>query len=252
MCTATLYRSQGSFLLTASRDESRCRKEAGIKESEFEDSQIVYPVDAAANGTWVGCNSHGLAACLLNLYQSDYQGVLSRGLIIPKLLENTSLKEAHTWLTDHFQTDLYSAFVLLLMDTQHLYRYQWDGEIFVNQRIDFNHWFLESSSSVDLENTLAYRHDKFFHWKEDNGKASDVLSFHLKRDADASKSVCMAREKSHTKSISQVSVTQNDVEFRYLAPEKLESAINTVLKPSALQCFSLNAESSGLPKACSA
>lgn len=253
MCTATVYRSHSTLLLTANRDESRNRNEAGIKASKVGETHLVYPVDAAANGTWTGVNNHGVAACLLNMYQSDYQGVLSRGLIIPKLLEKESLSEVRTWLNTSFQAELYSAFVLLIMDVNCLYRYKWDGDKLIEEAIDFDHWFMESSSSVELEATLSYRHEKFSRWQKENGKANDVMALHLSRDANASKSICMAREKSHTKSISQIAIAEAGIEFRYLAPEFLESSVNTPGKHADIECVNLNpVDNSEFPKACSA
>lgn len=255
MCTASVFRSSNSLLLTANRDELRTRNEAGIKQLNINETHLVYPVDAAANGTWVGGNNHGVAACLLNMYQSNYQGVLSRGLIIPKLLEKENLADVRGWLTSIFRAELYSAFVLLVMDIDELYRYKWDGEELIEEIIEFDQWFLESSSSVSLLPTLEHRQQLFSDWQRENGKANDVMAFHLSRDVNnASQSVCMAREKSHTKSICQVAIDQAGVEFRYLAPEYLESAVNTSNKPAGIQQLSLDPiiNTNTLSRACSA
>lgn len=236
MCTVSVYRDQNLLLVSANRDELRTRREAGLQRRTPAQIEQVYPLDAAANGTWIGANACGVSACLLNMYESDYQGVLSRGLIIPKLLGMQNLSAVRQWLNSAFNPALYSAFVLLVMDKSVLYRYRWDGQTLAEELVEFDRWFLESSSSVDLHPTLRHRRQLFQKWQQQDGDPQNILDFHLLRDEEnASQSVCMAREKSHTKSISQVVVTSNRIEFRYLEPAKLESFVNRRIQPKDLQ-----------------
>lgn len=255
MCTISVLRNQeGSILLTANRDELRVRGELGLMQNKQDDVKRIYPVDAQANGTWLGVNNYGVAASILNFYEVKYQGTLSRGLIIPHLLEFKHLADARRWLTQTFEPDLYSSFVLLLMSRENIYRYRWDGKSLQEETLNFteNYFhkssnsvpskhnfssgFLEVSSSVDLQNTLAHRHQLFQQWQEQGGDEKSILNFHLTRDGNnSSPSVCMAREISHTKSISQIYLGPDGGQFRYLAPEKLVTMINATPEVDAME-----------------
>ncbi|MBL1293868.1 MAG: NRDE family protein [Thiotrichales bacterium] len=239
MCTVSILRNKNGLIVTSNRDELRTRDEAGIRQELTGATHRIYPVDAQAKGTWVGVNDFGVVSSLLNMYESDYKGDTSRGLIIPRLLEFQSLVEAREWLTSSFQPRQYSAFVLLLMDKEDLYRYRWDGLSMDEELIEFSNYFLESSSSVNLSDTIAHRQCLFKAWqlKSDiNNSANEMLTFHCARDeGNATKSICMARELSHTKSVSQIQIDDSDVDFRYLSPQKLAEKVNTYVKVEDLE-----------------
>jgi len=257
MCTVSILRHKSGMTVTSNRDELRTRNEAGVKQELAGSTQRIYPVDAQAQGTWVGVNDYGIAASLLNMYESEYQGSLSRGLIIPRLLEFQSLDDARDWLTQSLQPYLYSAFVLLVMDRNDLYRYRWDGNSLTEELIEFSHYFLETSSSVDLVETVAHRQRIFKEWHDAEGHCEAVLTFHCKRDETSStNSICMAREHSHTKSVSQIQIDDNTVYFRYLSPDCLEQFVNTQIDATQLEVVeyelldSLQSNTAVLPKVC--
>ena len=159
MCTVSILRNNDGFVLTANRDELRLRDECGLKQHTDGMTASVYPVDAQAKGTWVGVNNYGLA-------------------------EFNCLNDIRLWLTQSFQPALYSAFVLLVMDGHEVYRYRWDGEKLSEELIEFSQYFLESSSSVDLHETLAYRQSLFHDWHRNGGDMESILAFHLRCDED--------------------------------------------------------------------
>ena len=259
MCTISILRNlEGSILLTANRDELRTRGELGLKQDKRSNVQRIFPVDAQANGTWLGVNNYGVVAAILNFYEVPYQGTLSRGLIIPSLLEFECLSDARSWINESLKLADYSAFTLLLMDREEVYRYRWDGVTLQEQVLDFTkqHFhgahksnstknnfssgFLESSSSVDLHNTLSHRHKLFQLWQEQGGDEKSILGFHLARDENnSSPSVCMARKLSHTKSISQIRLDATGGQFCYMAPDCIDAMVNTIpsLEASKLEAM---------------
>jgi len=248
MCTISILRNlEGSILLTANRDELRTRDELGLKQDQRNTVQRIFPVDAQANGTWLGVNNYGVVAAILNFYEVPYQGALSRGLIIPSLLEFECLHDARGWLNESLELSEYSSFTLLLMNREEVYRYRWDGVTLQEQVLDFtkqyfhsshksgsaksnfSSGFLESSSSVDLHNTLSHRHRLFQKWQEQGGNEKSILGFHLARDENnSSPSVCMARKLSHTKSISQIHLEATGGQFSYMAPDHVDAMVNTI------------------------
>jgi len=245
MCTVSIFLDKGKLLLTASRDESRTRGEDGVKQFHHNGNQCIYPIDTKSKGTWLGVNDCGIVAAILNMYQVvDHQGSHSRGLIIPELLKHKSLSQVDDYLQS-LDAKCYSPFVLLVLNNATVYRYCWNGVSMQKENLsasnEFEHGYLESSSSVDTDLTIAYRQQLFQQWKQDkpeNNLAVKILEFHLTRDEnEQSASVCMARSRGHTKSISQVMLSEHAAEFHYLAPEKLEAMVNTSLSETELNAL---------------
>ena len=100
MCTVTIVPYDDGFRLVCNRDERRDRP-AAIPPMNRRQSHrtAIYPQDPLGRGTWVGGNDAGLVAALLN--RSINAGapggkgpLRSRGLIIPELLDASSVAEA--------------------------------------------------------------------------------------------------------------------------------------------------------------
>ena len=233
MCSVSIFIDAGRLLLTANRDELRTRGESGVKLENYNDLKCIYPVDTESKGTWVGANNYGVVAALLNMYEKKHPGSQSRGIIIPHILKYTSLHEVHVYLTQSFKPEQFATFVLLVMDKGRIHRYAWDGKMLNVQTsiLESSPWIFETSSSVNTVKIQHHRQKLFQQWQQQVKGAdidSEILNFHLLRDIeDTSSSVCMAREKTHTKSITQISINSDVGEFRYLPPNQLDSAVNT-------------------------
>ena len=94
MCTATWIISKNGYELFFNRDELKTRLVA-VPPTMAAVNQIRYisPADADAGGTWIAVNEFGFAACLLNHYAKNADGVgpihpLSRGHIIHLVLSS--------------------------------------------------------------------------------------------------------------------------------------------------------------------
>ena len=100
MCTVTVVPSRDGFRLGCNRDEQRDRVAAlPPAVHTLRHRTAILPVDPAGQGTWVGVNGAGVAAALLNrtidsTAPIDKGSLCSRGLIIPRLLDSASLKDA--------------------------------------------------------------------------------------------------------------------------------------------------------------
>ena len=79
MCTVLFLQGPpGHFILAGNRDEMRTRDRALPPVVDARGQyRLIYPVDATAGGTWMGANTHGMVATLLNHYQDaqHYQPV---------------------------------------------------------------------------------------------------------------------------------------------------------------------------------
>src|SRR5262245_28505359 len=94
MCTVSIVQSGQRLLLTMNRDDAPARKEAGPTARQLGGSVFSAPTDLAANGTWIGVNAYGLAACLLNRYDPAPAGIVSRGLVVLDVMNAVDLASA--------------------------------------------------------------------------------------------------------------------------------------------------------------
>lgn len=119
MCTVSLIPTAGGFRLIANRDERRSRQ-AGLapQARTLGSRRALFPVDAAAGGSWVGVNDRGLAVALLNRYtmaahdacascvdarkDTGRGSLITRGTLVPLLLACDDLRSAlaSAWTID--------------------------------------------------------------------------------------------------------------------------------------------------------
>lgn len=102
MCTAIIQSvGVGGLLLAGNRDEliTRQRGEGPQLHELGRGLAAIYPRDVDAGGTWVGVNTAGLVATLLNNYPADAAlrapaAAVSRGVLVPAMLEHETLEGA--------------------------------------------------------------------------------------------------------------------------------------------------------------
>ncbi len=204
------------------RDEYRNRDESNTTHNE---NGCFYPIDKQSSGTWFGFNQHGNVLALLNRYQDKNIGAkTSRGIIIPKLLAHKNIHQINQTLN---QMDMgnFNPFDLVVKTHNNTIQYSWDRQQLSHVKLPNKQPFLLSSTSVNAATILPFR-QKLFHdylAKYSNIKAKHVLSaLHLVQDSnDTSSSIFMAREETHTKSISQVIIENNSLNFNYLTEKNL-------------------------------
>ncbi|OIB57961.1 NRDE family protein [Natrialba sp. SSL1] len=115
------------------------RDEAVYRDSQppaiySEDPLVVAPRDAAAGGTWIGFNEHGLFVGITNKWtDADLAGDRSRGLLVADVLESPSVTEAAAVVEDATAAAEYDGFSLVVADADDAACYQWDGELSVTE-----------------------------------------------------------------------------------------------------------------------
>ena len=224
MCTVSIYQRNDTCILTMNRDESRQRPEAGVTHTDrtAQSPAGSYPLDSLSGGTWLGMSEAGFALCVLNRYdRRHFPGLLrSRGEIIPAALKSESISACIDYLTQ-LCTKNFAGFDLLLVDHRQCWLFSWDCEHYNISEIMLHPWYLHTSSSVYSEYCTKRRHDQFrlFTEQSKNRKAipQDIITgLHLHQFFDDhSASILMAREKSHTKSITQVVLSKNTLLMNY-------------------------------------
>lgn len=240
MCTVTLIPGNPQnpgFVLTMNRDEARGRREGNPYAATRHGVSATYPVDAAAGGTWVGLNDHGVCMALLNRYQSpSIADARSRGKIIAEAIHQGGLDDVLAFL-QKLPLAQFNPFDLLIAAADQVWHLSWDREQPVWQRLNDEQPIMLTSSSERLPDVSAYRESLFNDWLEQDVTAETAEAFHRTqeegREADA---VNMSRPKVHTKSLVQIRVGGQQARLAYCDEQALSAGVGL----SECQTFSLS------------
>lgn len=220
MCTVTVLPSENDFVLTMNRDERRTRKEDGLRRAVEGGVSFCYPIDAQAGGTWIGVNDRGIAACLLNNYKTPTsRDARSRGEIVSSALACGGMTEVSTFLKDLDVTP-YNAFECLVLSLGEIHHFSWNKADYNRQKLSRDKPIMLTSSSERLRQVTQYRLRLFNQWQA--RQTDDVGLFHLQQQKSQKRSaVFMSRELTHTKSLVQVNVTEQQCQLDYFDNQTL-------------------------------
>lgn len=228
MCTVSFIPNKnGDFILTSNRDESPNRNTIPPEFYELNNTQLLFPKDEIAGGTWIGASDKKRLICLLNggfeahLPKGSYR--LSRGVIVKDLL---IAKDAVTEITliDLKGIEPFTIILVEFSKDLKLFELVWDGK---------NKYLSEKelipiiwSSSLLYSNEIKLKRENWFNdfiKKSENLKAEEVLSFHKNAGEGNEKSnVVMNRGFVRTKSITLFQKKNNKEMMRY---EDLQTGI---------------------------
>jgi uncharacterized protein with NRDE domain len=203
------------------RDDARERPEAAP--SLWTDGQITFaaPRDLQAGGTWIGVNANGIAACLLNRYDGSLAGYVSRGRIVIEAIQGSTFKAACGALEalDH---GAFSPFTCIIVDRSNAARFDWTGSSFERSELPRTD-VMATSSSWQFDDVKRRREARFREIWASSAVASDrVAAFHgAQEPTHDAWAPMMQRPQSHTKSITQVAISESDVEMRYWTRESV-------------------------------
>lgn len=124
-------RAAGGYRLVCNRDESRRRPEALPPRRLWTGPRrALMPIDPQGGGTWIGVNDMGVTLSLLNGNPRPGsippKGRRSRGLIIPRLLEENSARAAIVRSTLMPLGD-FAPFRLVIIDRETIAELRWSG-----------------------------------------------------------------------------------------------------------------------------
>jgi|SRR5690554_2160026 len=225
MCTLTFFPfGKDKFVLTTNRDEQPERETIPPMEYNHDGTKLTYPKDQKAGGTWVGANSNGRIASLMNggkiphIRKGSYR--LSRGVVMIELLKT---KEVMMFLKsfdftgiepftivlinpqNESDTDKFKAYELIWDDKKlHIIELPWKTHIWSStplypreihqKRVEWLHTFIEKTPNISPDAIWD-----FHHIAGSGDKANDFV---------------IDRGFIHTKSITQF-VNDGTIKFRY-------------------------------------
>ena len=238
MCTLSFIPQSEGFFVAMNRDERLTREQALLPALRRSGGvQALYPSEPSG-GTWIAATNMGAVFALMNRSIFVQKARLSRGLIIPQLLEQTSFAAIERRMKTLERRD-YAPFRLfaILAREQTIGEWRSDGDRFEVQRHPWEarHWY--SSGLGDL---AAEEHRKAAvtaAWQApDAGSLPWLRSLHRQHNGGPGPfSICVHRADAATLSYTEVVCKADNITMRYQPGSPCREAPTTELElPLAL------------------
>jgi hypothetical protein len=225
MCTVTFLplRDDG-FILTSNRDESVFREKADPPEKfSIMDTEVVFPKDRQAGGTWIATGVNGYTLCLLNgafkRHERKEHYRISRGLM---LLDFFKYNDVARFVKEYTFNDI-EPFTLVIVDTVgevNISELRWDGESSVLSEVNEVIPHIWSSVTLYEPEVIAQRKVWFNEWLKNNQRfgSDSIIDFHkFGGEGDPESNLVMSRGNSlFTLSISSVMKAPEGINMKYL------------------------------------
>jgi len=211
MCTVTYIPTAAGCFLTSSRDEKAVRAKALAPAIYLhQQQQLLYPKDAAANGSWVAVTETGTAAVLLNGAFEKHQPKpvyrKSRGLVPITAFRQVDLEEIEP-------------FTLILFCAEQLFECRWDGQQKHILEMDTSARHIWSSATLYTPEKVEERKSWFNDWCAKNPSPTQpaIVGFHkFAGNGNCENSICMNRNNSMlTVSITSIHTTKDAASMLY-------------------------------------
>ncbi len=220
MCTVTfLPLAKNNFILTSNRDEQRLRVTLPPEKYEEDGTELFFPKDKTAGGTWIGTSSKNRLVCVLNgafikhIRKESYKK--SRGVIAKELLKAANLQ----LYIDNLDLQGIEPFTMVIIDWNNdqlnLFELIWDEnkKYFTKLIIKPTIW---SSATLYTANIKELRSTWFQNWVAKNEFTSEkIVAFHHSEIDDKEQSVLMKRTYVETVSITSVKKENETIEMQY-------------------------------------
>jgi len=182
MCTVTFIPTGNSqFALTTNRDEAPNRKTLPPDFYKIDNTNMLFPKDEIAGGTWVGVSDKQRLVCVLNggftLHERKASYRMSRGVVAKDVMTADNVVA----LIDEYNLNDIEPFTLVIVDWSvklKLYELVWDGNSkhLSDLPIAPKLW---SSSTLYNENMKAERQQWFSDYlKTEILSTESILEFH--------------------------------------------------------------------------
>jgi hypothetical protein len=237
MCSIVIFPdASGGYRIGMNRDERRTRapatetREVGVSGGR----SARYPIDPEGRGTWIAARSDGLTLALLNQYGTEVSSasapLLSRGVLIPKLLESDDVGDVMIRLTTILRRSpkRIPSFLLVAIERnqESISSLRWDeaGRI-VDSRVWPREPRIFTSSSWNAEDTIAFREASFQRFLDASASSpsqAEILKYlHTSEQGEEKMSVAMSRAESRTVSTTWIESTSLATRMEYF-PNALE------------------------------
>ena len=220
MCTVSIFpTSHTNFVLTSNRVEAPIRTAIPPDFYTIENTNLLFPKDKIAGGTWIGVSEKKRLICVLNggfeLHKRKATYRLSRGIVAKDFLVTNTIETC----IDNYNFKGIEPFTIIISDWNsglRFYELIWDGhnKHFSKLPLEPHIW---SSSTLYNPSMKAQRLQWFENYKTENKLTSEsILNFHKTAGVhNQDFGVIMNRGFVKTTSITQVEKTNNQINMRY-------------------------------------
>jgi len=224
VCTLSWLPSRNGYWLLFTRDERRSRSRGSPPAvARRGDHLVLAPTDGDFEGTWIGVNSAGVGAALLNRYADGPTdpGIprVSRGLLVRSLLDSRSATRVVRRLED-MSLAPFQSFTLAATDRRGVVHVtDWDGSSVTKTTIR-QPGLLRTSSGGDQLEAERQRRKVFDELvgTELRPRIESLREFHRGHLPERGPySVCMHRDEAETHSLTEVRVSRRTATMRFLA-----------------------------------
>jgi hypothetical protein len=222
VCTVTLVPHDGGIRLMCNRDERRDRPPALAPGRErLGDRAAVFPRDPQGGGSWIGVNDAGLVVSVLNWpvrpQHEDTTGFVSRGLLVPYLLQHARL-DALVGSLAAFDSKPYRPFRVVAAQRGRVVVAAGRGARVAVRPLDGSRPLIVTSSSIHSDRASAARRALFRRsvLLANGSRFEAQRAFHDHRWTSAPEiSVVMSRQESRTVSRTSVDVGSQRICLTY-------------------------------------
>lgn len=218
MCTVTLTTLSGvdsGFVLTSNRDEAIARKTLPPAVYAEGDTQLLFPKDAVAGGTWIGVSDKKRAMCLLNgAFEKHKRKKVyrkSRGVVVKDLLAADYLHRE----VEKYDLEEVEPFTCIIVDWSSQLRFfelVWDASEKHFKELAPGS-YIWSSSFLFSSEIRQRRKEQFEQLRKEQDLTADVLlNFHSSEEKEG---MIVNRGNLKTCSITQIVKTPEGAEMFY-------------------------------------
>ncbi|MDX1942987.1 MAG: NRDE family protein [Saprospiraceae bacterium] len=229
MCTVTyIPKGKDNFILTSNRDEQATRSPRNLSIVEG-DTQLVFPRDGGAGGTWIAMSDSDKVLCILNgafeRHERKPNYRMSRGIMALEFFEFDKAED----FFERFDFRAIEPFTMVAYDQGNLFELRWDEQVAHIKELSANEHHIWSSATLYEASIRAKREEWFANWLEgrEDFDLPAILDFHHHAgEGDPWNDVIMNRGYVQTVSVTSIVKTPDSAAMLYhdLLREELKQA----------------------------
>lgn len=181
MCTVTFVpKGEHDFILTSNRDENAARSPQNLTSELKRGSELIFPRDTEAGGTWIAVSDSNRLVCVLNgaFIRHDRKPPYrrSRGLMA---LDFFNFPNAAAFF-DRYAFHGMEAFTMVIYDNGQLYDFRWDEKRSYLKALDTQQLHIWSSATLYEPEVKIKREQWFAEWQQQNETYDlpTIMDFH--------------------------------------------------------------------------
>ena len=182
-------------------------------------TEIIFPKDGKANGTWIVLKKNGDALCLLNgafqKYEHNESYTTSRGEIVLSLSQNDNIITAF----EHINLLTVAPFTLIIINNAALYECRWDAVKKYCKKLNSSIPQIWSSATLYNLQQQQLRNIWFKTWlkKTENITTKNIIAFHTNAGKEYAEAPLIMSEHNiySTVSITSIDVNENEYSMFY-------------------------------------